>query len=87
MFPNITRDQYYTYIIIHVLILCGILHHCYDVSITKYVPLPAPENSATTETAVGVVVEAMVIVVAITAMIVLTVYWFIYARRKGSIDL
>ena len=54
---------------------------------SQYVPLPAPDNSATIGTPVGGVVGAMVTVVAVTVMVVLIVYCFICARRKGSIDL
>ena len=46
-----------------------------------------PDNSATVGAAVGGVVAAMVGVVAVTAVVVITVYFFIDARRKGSIDL
>ena len=49
--------------------------------------LSLPDNSATIEAAIGRVVVAMLAVVAITAVIVLTVYCFMGARRKGSIDL
>ena len=75
---------YYYYV--HVLIL---LYNFYDVLIAKYVHLSVnfPDNSAIIGAAVGGVVGAMVTVVAVTAMVVLTVYCFICARRKGSIDL
>ena len=74
---------------IMILILHMYIIHFYDVSITKYVHLPvnSPDNSATIGAAVGGVVGAMVAVVAVTAAVVLTVYYFISARRKGSIDL
>ena len=45
------------------------------------------DNTATIGAAVGGVVGAMVVVVAVTAVVVITVYCFIGARRRDSIDL
>ena len=62
----------------------------YDVTITctYYILLPekSPDNSGTIGAAVGGVVATMVVVVALTVMVVLTVYCFMGAKRKDSVD-
>ena len=65
-------------------VYCSFIH---IVSIHFPSPEKSPGNSATIGAAVGGVIGAMLVVVAVTAVIVVTVYCFMCARRKGSIDL
>ena len=55
----------------------------------RFISLPenSPDNSDSIGPAVGGVVGAFLAVVSVTAVVVLTVYCYMCARRKGSVDL
>ena len=54
----------------------------------QFLSIPsAPDSSAMIGATVGGVVGALLVVVAVTAVVVLTGYWLMCTKRKGSIDL
>ena len=57
------------------------------VSIYSPSPEKSPESSDSVGAAVGGVVGALLLLAAVTAVAVLTVYCFMGARRKGSSNL